>query len=78
MCTALVLVLVYSNFIREVRLGGWGTEGPKALTLGQYVRVRAPPFRRKVEWKYILRFESIYFFVEIGFSPGLNRAIYKD
>ena len=43
--TALVLALVYCNFLREVRLGGWGTEGPKALTLGQYVRVRAPPFR---------------------------------
>ena len=36
---------VYCNFHRKVRLGGWGTEGPKALTLGQYVRVRAPPFR---------------------------------
>ena len=38
----LVLALLYCNFLREVRLGGWGSEGP---TLGQYVRVRAPPFR---------------------------------
>ena len=28
---------VYCNFHRKVRLGGWGTEGPKAPTLGQYV-----------------------------------------
>ena len=32
-----MLALVYCNFLKEVRLGGWGTEGPKALTLGQYV-----------------------------------------
>ena len=38
-CT-LVHALVYCNFLREVRLGGWGSEGPKGLTLGQYVRVR--------------------------------------
>ena len=36
-CAKLVLALVYCNFLKEVRLGGWGTEGPKALTLGQYV-----------------------------------------
>ena len=29
--------LVYCNFLKKVRSGGWGTEGPKALTLGQYV-----------------------------------------
>ena len=40
-----VLAIVYCNFLKEVRLGGWGTEGPKAPTLGQYVRVHAPPFR---------------------------------
>ena len=44
-CAKLVLALLYCNFLREVRLGGWGTEGPKAPTLGQYVRVRAQPFR---------------------------------
>ena len=32
-----VLAIVYCNFLKEVRLGGWGTEGPKAPTLGQYV-----------------------------------------
>ena len=32
-----MLALVYCNFLKEVRLGGWGTEGPKAQTLGQYV-----------------------------------------
>ena len=36
-CAKLVLVLVYCNFLKEVRLGGWGSEGPKAPTLGQYV-----------------------------------------
>ena len=36
-CAKLVLALVYCNFLKEVRLGGWGTEGPKAPTLGQYV-----------------------------------------
>ena len=36
-CAKLVLALVYFNFFKEVRLGGWDTEGPKALTLGQYV-----------------------------------------
>ena len=33
-CVTLVRALVYCNFLREVRLGGWGSEGP---TLGQYV-----------------------------------------
>ena len=28
---------VYCNFLKEVRLGGWGSEGPKGPTLGQYV-----------------------------------------
>ena len=43
-CGTWVPALVYCNFLKQVRLGGWGTEGPKAPTLGQYVRVRAPPF----------------------------------
>ena len=29
-----VLALVYCNFHGEARFGGWGTEGPKAPTLG--------------------------------------------
>ena len=43
-CAKLVLALVYYNFLKEVRLGGWCIEGSKAPTLGQYVRVRALPF----------------------------------
>ena len=31
--------VVYSNLFNEVMLGGLGTEEPKALTLGQHVRV---------------------------------------
>ena len=38
-CDILVCALVYCNFLKKVRLGGWGTEGPKAPTLGQYVSV---------------------------------------
>ena len=44
-CTPSMLALVYCNFLTEVRLGSWGTMGPKASTLCQYVKVRAPPFR---------------------------------
>ena len=36
-CVTLVRALVYCNILREVRLGGWGSEGSKGLTLGQYV-----------------------------------------
>ena len=36
--------LVYCNFLK-VRLGGWGTEGQKTLSLGRYIRVCEPPFR---------------------------------
>ena len=28
--------LVYCNFLREVRLGGWGSRGPKGPTLGRH------------------------------------------
>ena len=50
--------LVYCNFLREVRLGGWGSEGPKGPTLGQYVDcVRHHSVRK---WKYIMRFEIRY------------------
>ena len=36
-CVTLGCALVYCNFLRKVRLGGWGSEGPKGPTLGQYV-----------------------------------------
>ena len=39
-CVTFVRALVYCNFLRQVRLGGWGSEGPKGPTLGQYVRRR--------------------------------------
>ena len=32
MYATLVLALVYCNFLKEVKLGGWGTEEPKAQT----------------------------------------------
>ena len=44
-----MLAIVYCNFLKGVRLDGWGSEAQKAPTLGQYVRVRAPPFRKEVE-----------------------------
>ena len=53
-CATLVLALVYCNFLRVVRLGGWCTEGPEAPTSGQCVRHHS--FRK---WKYIVRFEII-------------------
>ena len=57
--------LEYCNFPREVRLGGWGSEGP---TLGEYVEcVRHHSVRK---WKYIMRFEIRHFFLEIGLSPS--------
>ena len=70
-----MLTLVYSNFLREVRLSGWGTEDLKALTLGHYVRVRALPFHSVMKWKYIMMFEIRYFYLEIGLSPkGLTQS----
>ena len=56
--------------IKEDRLG------LKAPTLGQSVRVRAPPFARK--WKYIMRIEIRYFFLEIGLGPGLTLSQEKS
>ena len=38
-CTTFVRALVYCNFLKEVRLSGWGTEGLKAPTFGPYIRV---------------------------------------
>ena len=45
----MIIALVYCNFLREVRSRGWGTERLKAQTLGQYLRVHAPPVRYEVE-----------------------------
>ena len=36
-CVTLVRALVYCNFLREVRVGGWGSDGPKGPSLDQYV-----------------------------------------
>ena len=36
-CTTLVHVLVYCDFLKEVRLGGWGTEELKDPTLGRHI-----------------------------------------
>ena len=44
-CATLVRTLVYCNFHKEVRLGGWGTEGPKAPTLGRHVSACATILR---------------------------------
>jgi len=43
--TKLLPVQSYCNFLKEVRLGGWGTEGPKAPTLGRHVSVCATILR---------------------------------
>ena len=56
-CAKLVLALVYCNFLKEVRLGGWGTEGPKAPTLGQYISACAT---------FPLGSESIYLVLRLG------------
>ena len=37
-----ISALVYCNILKEFRLVGWDIEGPKSLTLGQYIRVCAP------------------------------------
>ena len=44
-CAKLVLALVYCNFLKEVRSGGWGTEGSKAPTLGRHVSACATILR---------------------------------
>ena len=59
---------IHCNFLKEVRLGGWSTEGPKAPTLDHTLECVHHHSVRK--WKYILRCESIYFFVEVGLSPN--------
>ena len=45
MCETQILLLLYCNFFKEVRLGGWGTEGPKAPTLGRHVSACATILR---------------------------------
>ena len=54
-----MLVIVYCNFFKEVRLGGWGTEGPKAPTLGQYVSACTT---------FLLGSGSICLFFDVGLS----------
>ena len=74
MCVTLVRMLVYCNFLSEVRLGGWGSEGP---TLGQYVSACAII---PLGSGSIMRFEIRYFFLEIGLSPytfPLEDALYS-
>ena len=44
-CAKLVLALVYCNFLKEVRLGGWGIEEAKALTLGRHISACATILR---------------------------------
>ena len=41
----LMRALVYCNFLRKVRLGGWGSEGPKGPTLGRHVNACATILR---------------------------------
>ena len=40
-----ILSTLYCNFHKEDRLGGWGTEGPKAPTLGRHVSACATILR---------------------------------
>ena len=44
-CITLVRALVYCNFLKEVRLGGWGSEGPKGPTLGRHASACATILR---------------------------------
>ena len=53
-CAKLVLALVYCNFLKEVRLGGWGTEGPKAPTLGRHASACATILRLRALLCYVL------------------------
>ena len=57
-CATLVRALVYSNFLREVMLGGWGSEGPKGPTIGQYSE--CVHHHSVMKWKYVVRFEIRY------------------
>ena len=44
-CATLMLALVYCNLHKEARLGGWGTERPKAPPLGKHVSACAAILR---------------------------------
>ena len=44
-CFTLGRALVYCNILKEVRLGGWSTEGPKAPTSGRHVSACATILR---------------------------------
>ena len=61
--------LVYCNFLREIRLGGWGSEGP---TLGQNVRFESCSMLDRGKRKHIMRFEIRYFLLEVGLSPSTS------
>ena len=62
-----MLALVYCNFLREVRLGCWGSKGPKGPTLGRTSEcVRHNSVRKG---KYIVRFEKCILCFDIGISP---------
>ena len=72
--------VVYCNFHRDVRLGGWGSEGP---TLGQYARVVCHHSIRK--WKHIMKFEIRYFLealaslvVTFSLTPSLSKVQFYD
>ena len=44
-CVTLVCALVYCNFLKEVRLGGRGSEGPKGPILGRHASACATILR---------------------------------
>ena len=51
------LLLGCDNFLKKVRLGGWGIGGPKAPTFGQYVGACAT---------FLLGNGSIYLVLRLG------------
>ena len=53
----MVCALVYYNLLKKVRLGGWGIEGQKAPTIGQYVSAYAT---------FLLGSGSIYLVLRLG------------
>ena len=63
-----VLALVYSNFIKKVRLGGWGLRGRRPRHQASTLECVHHHSVRK--WKYILRFEKYVLGFEIG--PNIN------
>ena len=61
--------LVYCNFLREVRLGGWGSEGPKGPTLGQYASACATIPLGSGRSTLTIRYQNMS---DYGFSDLLN------